>query len=60
MAPDSALPSARRDPRFSDSAIDHVYVRVNQVVVRRQGGWHDAAADAASVVVSEFFRYYPA
>jgi hypothetical protein len=43
----------------SDTAIDHVYVASNQVVVRRDGGWDDAAADAASVVVSEFFRYYP-
>ena len=43
----------------ADDAIEHVYIASNQVVARRDGGWDDAATDATSAVVAEFFRYYP-
>lgn len=43
----------------ADSAVDHVFVASNQVVVRRSGGWSDGDVDAASRVISDFFLYYP-
>lgn len=43
----------------ADDAIDHVYIASNEVVVRRDGGWNDAAADDASTVVAELLRFYP-
>lgn len=43
----------------SDDAITRVYVSQNVVVITRSGGWDDAASDAASRIVEEFFLFYP-
>jgi hypothetical protein len=43
---------------LSDTRIDHIFVASNQVVVRRDGGWDDAAVDAASDVIADFFLFY--
>ena len=43
----------------SDSAIDHVFVASNQVVVRRNGGWQPDVMGAAAKVIREFFVFYP-
>ncbi|HHC09095.1 MAG TPA: hypothetical protein ENK55_10320 [Actinobacteria bacterium] len=42
----------------ADEDIDHVYVAMNDVVVRRPGGWSDEALDAVRRVVADFFRFY--
>lgn len=41
-----------------DPAVDHVYVGSNGVVVRRSGGWDDAAAAGAEARVRNFFVFY--
>ncbi len=42
-----------------DSAVNHVFVASNQVVVRKRGGWTDDDVAAASQVIADFFLYYP-
>lgn len=44
---------------FEDVAgVDHVYVMSNTVSIRRPSGWDAADVDAASEIVSDFFRFY--
>jgi hypothetical protein len=43
----------------ADSAVDHVFVASNQVVVRRRGGWGDDDRDRVSSIVRGFFLHYP-
>ena len=43
----------------SDPDLDHVFVASSQVVVRRRGGWGDAARDRAAGVIAGFFVHYP-
>jgi hypothetical protein len=43
----------------SDSAINHVFVASNQVVVGRSDDWTEAALDAAGGIISAFFVFYP-
>ncbi len=65
----ASLDEARADDRFpgrlaarlfeSDEVIDHVFIASNTVVLRRHGGWDDAAVSVSSDVVSRFFLFYP-
>jgi hypothetical protein len=41
-----------------DPAVAHVFVASSQVVVRRRGGWDDAALAAALGVIAGFFVHY--
>ena len=41
-----------------DASVDHVFVMSNTVSIRRMGEWDDAAIDAVSDVIAEFFRFY--
>ena len=41
-----------------DSAIDHVYIFSNDVVVRRRGGWDEASLGAVTLILSNFFVFY--
>ena len=43
----------------ADSEVDYVHVMSNTVSIRRRTDWDDAAIEAASDVVAEFFRIYP-
>ena len=43
-----------------DDTIGSVFVASNVVTVTRNGGWDDAAVDAAADVVSNFFVFYTA
>lgn len=43
----------------ADAAIDHVWVASNQAVVRRPGGWDDAAVAATGRLIRELFQFYP-
>jgi hypothetical protein len=38
--------------------VNHVFVASNGVVVRRTGGWDDAAAGAAGEIITDFFIFY--
>lgn len=38
--------------------VTHVFVASNQVVIGREDGWDDAAAERAASVVSGFFVFY--
>lgn len=42
----------------SDSAVNHVFVASNQVVVRRPGGWDDSSVATARGVIERFFVFY--
>lgn len=42
----------------ADAEVQHVFVASSQVVVRRRGGWEDAARDGASAVIAGFFVHY--
>jgi hypothetical protein len=44
----------------ADGAVDHVWVASSQVVVRRSGGWDDAAVSGTETVIAELFQFYPA
>ena len=44
----------------ADDAIRRVFVSQNVVVITREDGWTPDATAAASVVVREFFLFYPA
>lgn len=38
--------------------VDHVFIASNGVVVRRHGGWDDAAGATAGGIITEFFIFY--
>jgi hypothetical protein len=38
--------------------VDHVFAGSNQIVVRRPGGWDEAATAAASAAIETFYRFY--
>lgn len=42
----------------SDAAVSHVHVASNSVVVKREGGWDDAATSTTAAVIRDFFVYY--
>ncbi len=42
----------------ADEALDHVYVYMNEIVVRRAGGWDDAAVSRLGKVIERFFVFY--
>ena len=42
-----------------DGAVEHVWVASSQVVVRRRGGWDEAAARSVAEVITRFFVHYP-
>ncbi len=41
-----------------DEAVDHVYVYMNEIVVRRDGGWDDDAVSRLAKVIERFFVFY--
>ncbi len=41
-----------------DDAIDHVYVAMNDLVVRRRGGWDDAVRDEVAARIRGFLVHY--
>lgn len=43
----------------SDDGLSRVFVHQNVVVLTRNGGWPENAADAARKVIEEFFLFYP-
>jgi hypothetical protein len=43
----------------SDEAIDHVYIASNDVVVRRNADWDEAAVARTAQTISDLFRFYP-
>ena len=57
---DGTFPGRLAGRLFStDDTIDHAWIAGNQVVVRRSGGWDDAAVEAVGTLISEFFQFYP-
>ena len=42
----------------ADTAIGHVFVASNQIVVRRNEGWNDSALEVVSNIVAQFFVFY--
>lgn len=42
----------------ADPEIQHVFVASSQIVVRRHGGWDDAAMQRSSAVIAGFFVHY--
>ena len=42
----------------SDTAIAHVFVGSNGVVIKRPAGWDDATLGSAFQLVQDFFLYY--
>lgn len=43
----------------ADRDIDRVHVMSNAITIKRAGDWTSTAVDAATDVVTGFFRYYP-
>ena len=43
----------------SDTAVDHVFIASNQVVVGRSDDWIEPALDAVAGIISAFFVFYP-
>ncbi len=43
----------------ADPALRRVYVTMNTVVLRRDGGWDADRLAAATQVVADLFRFYP-
>jgi hypothetical protein len=41
-----------------DPAVAHVFVASSQVVIRRRGGWDEAALSGAGGVIAGFFVHY--
>lgn len=44
----------------ADDRLSRVFVHQNVVVITRRDGWPYDARDAASLVIEEFFLFYPA
>lgn len=42
----------------ADDAVGHVFAASNAVTVQRAGGWDDAALQAASTIIEDFFLFY--
>ena len=42
----------------ADTALAHVFVASSQVVLRRHGGWDEAALSAAAAIIAGFFVHY--
>jgi hypothetical protein len=42
----------------ADAALAHVFVASSQVVLRRHGGWDEAALSAAAAIIAGFFVHY--
>ena len=40
--------------------IDHIFAGSNHVVIRRPGGWDDAAESAASAAIESLYSHYAA
>jgi hypothetical protein len=42
----------------SDEEIGRVFVSSNVVIIEKEDGWSEAAAESAGSVISDFFLYY--
>lgn len=42
----------------ADTAVDHVFVGGNEVIVRRPGGWSNGALEAVEATIAGLFVYY--
>lgn len=42
----------------ADDGVEHVFVVFNQVVLRREGGWDDAALERTAAVINRFLVFY--
>ncbi len=59
-ADDETFPARLAQAIFgADTAISHVHVASNSVVVKRDDGWDDSATAETAGVIRDFFVFYP-